>query len=170
MNENTISSFTSQVPYSSSSSSAILPQSVILSQMPQTEELAVLSHENLEKFEGQIQLLRRNGVLTNRGVFIHEDVKDIIPFKLKQTGVTDWDVWERWTDERFFMEMLKIYTKETATALHEGMFLQTLKRLSQVDLVIDYRVEDSEIPYVSKIKKILRETQFERTITDDESS
>jgi hypothetical protein len=107
MNENTISSFTSQVPCSSSSSSStILPQSVILSQMPQTEELTVLSHENLEKFKGQIQLLRRNGVLTNRGVFIHEDVKDIIPFKLKQTGVTDWDVWERWTDERFFIEML----------------------------------------------------------------
>ena len=80
--------------------------------MPQTEELTILAHEPLERFKGQIALLRRNGVMTNRNVFIHEDLKEIIPFKLKQTGVTDYDKWESWLDDKFFHEMLKIYKKE----------------------------------------------------------
>ena len=109
-------------------------------------------------------------MMTSRNVFIHEDLKEIIPFKLKQTGVTDWDAWEAWADDKFFHIMLNIYKKETATALHESMYLQTLNRLSQVELVIDYRIEDGEIPYVSKIQKILRETQFVHSITEDELS
>ena len=82
----------------------------------------------------------------------------------------DWEVWEQWSDDRFFMEMLRIHTKESAIAKHESTYLQTLNRLSQEELVIDFRIEDSEIPYVSKIKKILRETQFVHTITEDELS
>ena len=115
----------------------------------------MLSHESLERFKDQLALLRRNNAMTSRNVFIHEDLKDIMPFKLKQTGATDYAEWDQWSDQEFFREMLKIYKKETATALHESQYLQTLSRLSQVELVIDYRIEDSEIPYVSKIKKIL---------------
>ena len=84
--------------------------------------------------------------------------------------MTDYAEWDQWTDQEFFREMLKIYKKETATALHESQFLQTLNRLSQVELVIDYRIEDSEIPYVSKIKKILRETQFVHSLGNQELS
>ena len=138
--------------------------------MPQMEELLNLAHEPLERFKGQIALLRRNGVNTNKTVFIHEDVKEIIPFKLKQTGVVGWEQWESWSDDKFFHELLKIYTKETTTALHESQFLQTLNRLSQVELAIDYRVEDSEISYVSKINYFLRETRFNHSITNDELS
>ena len=49
--------------------------------------------------------------MTRRDVFIHDDLKDIIPFKLKQTGVTDWYDWETWPDNDFFHELLKIYKK-----------------------------------------------------------
>ena len=82
MIENTVSS---SVPQTNTAYTApVIPTSVILSQMPQTEELLNLAHEPLERFKGQIALLRRNGVNTNKNVFIHEDVKEIIPFKLKQ--------------------------------------------------------------------------------------
>ena len=168
MSENTVSSSTSQTK--TTYTPPVIPTSVILSQMPQTEELLNLAHEPLERFKGQIALLRRNGVNTSRNVFIHEDVKEIIPFKLKQTGVDGWELWESWSDEKFFHELLNICTKETATTLHQSQYLKTLNRLSQVDLVIDYRVDDSEISYVSKIKKILRETQFVHSITNDELS
>ena len=94
--ENSISS---PNPTSSITSTPMVPTSVILSQMPQTEELTLLAHEHLERFKSQMALLRRNGVMTSRNVFIHEDLKEIIPFKLKQTGVADGNLWESWTDE-----------------------------------------------------------------------
>jgi len=65
--ENSISS---PNPTSMITSTPMVPTSVILSQMPQTEELTLLAHEHLERFKSQMALLRRNGVMTSRNVFI----------------------------------------------------------------------------------------------------
>ena len=51
------SSSHSQSPTHITSSTTSLPLSVIVSQMPQTEELTALTYGNLERFKGQIQLL-----------------------------------------------------------------------------------------------------------------
>jgi hypothetical protein len=145
----------------------------MFTQVPTIDLMRELTRANLERLKTQIVAAKAAGGHIDRNVYIAEGLPALITYALATNGLipmdSTGDEWPHWSHDKFFTEMFKAFPK-TDVGQWNDPFLSTLQRLERIRLVIDFWTPKSDLAYVMSVLEILRETQIESQITEDQNA
>ena len=141
---------------------------IAIMQTQKVEWLTSFTLADILKFEKYLRSVRGSNTLVERQSWITQECKYLIALVLKTKKIPDWEEWENWDDQKFFLTLKRVCP--TPTSQHLGANSNLLAdRVKALKLVIDLDNLEKVFPYFTQLNELVEQDAQHRLIEDGDA-